>query len=1277
MRGPWAVLFVSCSSDARSVNEAAYTTLMRGFVFAPGVATAVASLLLLRQPCSGGSWSPIFPEVFEEKVPGQWRTIDGKSPVIFHDDQLVINTSGRSFSFRWTGRGHFSKPVPEEGQPSAHFWLTADQREALPLKHAKRLRVFASDGFHSVLYYFGKSGFEFDLEAAPFADPDLPRLRALDSTLTIDQQGRLCGDGIPLLQRPVAYTVRANGERSPVQSSFGVSDRNEAQFEVGPYDRGQKLVVDPILTYATYTAASPIIALHQFTDGSLLVAGMTSSLAFGPGIHLPSERPRTTTVQNCFFARMTPESKKVAFVAYFGDVEGGFTSCTSAAVDAQDRIVVTGSTAGQRGRFPTTPDAERPSEVRNTGRFLARIAASGNRLEYSTFLPLTDYSPSFTPTYLAVGAGDRVHLAFTAEALQLPLAIPGSSPALQEQTAGGTDALVLLYDISQRRVVRRTFVGGDAREEVKGVTVDRAGKAHIFGVTRSSNFPLKDPVQNAGPTPSRSAGFVASIAPDYSSLAFGTYVGGQGGDTSIQTLLLTGDETLRVAGQASPNSIPAFPFEISVNRPDGTIFSVELRPGDSSMTRRFHAGHLRLNRVHTSLYAPDGRYCLLVDGDQIEAHPGGAAIFPSGQAIPMAGCLFDSGRAFQMLTPVGNGVPAASFPEDVLVAAPSLSGIWAAHKYDNVPIPLERLGEALEPNSSYGGWLLWHVDLRTPAPQLVSPAVVRFPETTMIAGRNFTVRMYLEVEGLKLVVTGMSSTYASVALPPVEMLPPGSYRGRLVAGDDPDVVSEPFDVESRYRPPATRPVAHQAGEASPLAVTFVVAGPVYPETEVRWNGRPVLSQRYVSSPDWFRTQLFVELPPAAVASPGTIEFEVRNPTPGGGLVRQLVNVGSPPMIIGPNLRIPGGALKMGFGGEQALGLSFETRVPVGPCYALWDGQPRRANCYSTNSFVEQTVEDDQKLGRVTLQLFGDNWQTPVHSVWMGFAYSEVSGSVSFHVQREGTDTIRLTSKNLQTGLGLASVSLPIDVGYLVIVSGKGRYLYFGNSDGVIRRFVTNSEGADSVTQDLELQVDPGQPFRFGGPRYFGVEDAPESFLVATGRDLLFFDNGKRRPGTVPFGSSTGVVLASSRYVYTQDQCLIRYPVNETGLGEPERICAPGLIWGKYPEMQFLDRRLALVEGSRTIIVPNGLLVNDSPIAAVVHFPTGLRVSTEGVRTDLGVELRLLVSDINSGNVLGHWPSLGPAPGRPVAFLSDEILLVATPGGSVLIPVKWREQFLRY
>ena len=73
--------------------------------------------------------------------------------------------------------------------------------------------------------------------------------------------------------------------------------------------------------------------------------------------------------------------------------------------------------------------------------------------------------------------------------------------------------------------------GGSNSDTVTGITVDAAGAAYVVGTTNSTDFDTLEPVD--GTLDGSSDAFVAKILPDGSGLSYATYLGGSGADGGL------------------------------------------------------------------------------------------------------------------------------------------------------------------------------------------------------------------------------------------------------------------------------------------------------------------------------------------------------------------------------------------------------------------------------------------------------------------------------------------------------------------------------------------------------------------------------------------------------------------------------------------------------------------------------------------------------------------------------------------------------------------------
>ncbi len=90
---------------------------------------------------------------------------------------------------------------------------------------------------------------------APRADPTRIRLDYAGARLSIAPSGDLLvrRKGVEAREEaPVLYQEETAGGRIEVAGSYLLFDAHTVGFEIAPYDRSRPLIIDPVLSYATY-----------------------------------------------------------------------------------------------------------------------------------------------------------------------------------------------------------------------------------------------------------------------------------------------------------------------------------------------------------------------------------------------------------------------------------------------------------------------------------------------------------------------------------------------------------------------------------------------------------------------------------------------------------------------------------------------------------------------------------------------------------------------------------------------------------------------------------------------------------------------------------------------------------------------------------------------------------------------------------------------------------------------------------------------------------------
>jgi uncharacterized repeat protein (TIGR01451 family) len=320
------------------------------------------------------------------------------------DDASPATRSSATLRMKMLGARREARASGEGQLPGRANYLIGDD----PAKWRTGVSTFAAVRYEKIypgvdlVYYGSQRQLEYDFRVAPHADPRLIKVRfdgARD--VSLDSEGQLIvrADGGDVVQRkPLVYqTIR--GERREVSARYTIGARREIGFALGEYDHGQPLVIDPVLSYATFLGGSgddQANGVAVDSSGNAYVTGQTVSTNFPTASPLQSARAGGTEV---FVFKLNPAGTALAYSTYLG---GASTDqANGIAVDAAGSAYVTGTTAS--ADFPHTVGAAQASKSGGFDAFVAKLSADGASLAYSTFIGGVNSETGFGVGVDAVG----------------------------------------------------------------------------------------------------------------------------------------------------------------------------------------------------------------------------------------------------------------------------------------------------------------------------------------------------------------------------------------------------------------------------------------------------------------------------------------------------------------------------------------------------------------------------------------------------------------------------------------------------------------------------------------------------------------------------------------------------------------------------------------------------------------------------------------------------------------------------------------------------------
>ncbi len=155
--------------------------------------------------------------------------------------------------------------------------------------------------------------------------------------------------------------------------------------------------------------------------------------------------------------------------------------------------------------------------------------------------------------------------------------------ALQSNHGGGDrDVWVAKFAADGENLIYSTYIGGTGTDSGEGIAVDGNGKAHVVGLTSSTDFPTASPYQATYGGGDRDA-FLAILSADGGNLDFSSFLGGSHIDQGF-AIALDGSDNIYITGRTYSSDFPtANPVQNSI---DGNVdaFAARFAAGGASLT---------------------------------------------------------------------------------------------------------------------------------------------------------------------------------------------------------------------------------------------------------------------------------------------------------------------------------------------------------------------------------------------------------------------------------------------------------------------------------------------------------------------------------------------------------------------------------------------------------------------------------------------------------------------------------------------------------------------
>jgi hypothetical protein len=359
---------------------------------------------------------------------------------------------------------------------------------------------------------------------------------------------------------PIVYQ-EVDGGRREISSRYALTGKGRVGFEVGDYDHGRPLVIDPVLTYSTYLGGSigdtgNDIAVDS--SGNVFIVGSTTSTNFPV---VSPVQPTNAGSNDVFVARLNPTGTALLYSTYLGG--SAEENPSSIALDSSGNAYITGVTGSTD--FPTVSPLQ-PNKAGEQDVFVAKLNSTGTALLYSTYLggnKINDDTIDFEfGCSIVVDSSGSAYVAGTTNSPTFPT-LNAYRPVI---TSGSTchltpegylpcdDGFVTKINPTGTALVYSTYLGGDEADSPDDITVDSSGNAYVTGVTYSTNFPTTANALQSVKSGISDA-FVTKLSPTGTELVFSTCLGGSGDDEGV-SIKVDASNSVYVAGVTTSTDLP-------------------------------------------------------------------------------------------------------------------------------------------------------------------------------------------------------------------------------------------------------------------------------------------------------------------------------------------------------------------------------------------------------------------------------------------------------------------------------------------------------------------------------------------------------------------------------------------------------------------------------------------------------------------------------------------------------------------------------------------------
>jgi hypothetical protein len=256
----------------------------------------------------------------------------------------------------------------------------------------------------------------------------------------------------------------------------------------------------------------------------------------------------------------------------------GYDAGSDIAIDAAGNAYIVGATDSVN--FPVR-NAFQPNDNPDYDAFVAKLNPAGSQIVYSTYLGGNGYDWG---DGIAVDTAGNAYVVGHTTSTNFP-----TLNAFQPTRSGPGDAFVVKLGATGSSLIYATYLGGKDLDEAYAIALDANRNAYVTGMTRSGNFPTHNAYQPAHANPGANDAFVTKLSATGSTLAYSTFLGGNGADSG-RGIALDAGRNAYITGETSSTTFPTRNPLQGANEGESDAFVTKLNAAGSNLVYSTYLG---------------------------------------------------------------------------------------------------------------------------------------------------------------------------------------------------------------------------------------------------------------------------------------------------------------------------------------------------------------------------------------------------------------------------------------------------------------------------------------------------------------------------------------------------------------------------------------------------------------------------------------------------------------------------------------------------------------